>query len=127
MSKKTIKLLSIILTIAVVLMTFAVPVFANNTVDVDTFTPGDLTATSIGASGTKIKNAGQKIIGAIQAVGMVVSVVVIAVLGIKYMVGSAEEKASYKKTMIPYLVGAVLIFGASSIANLIYGAATNLA
>ena len=31
------------------------------------------------------------------------------------MMGSAAEKAEYKKTMIPYLVGAVLIFGASAI------------
>ena len=36
------------------------------------------------------------------------------------MMGSAEEKAEYKKTMIPYLVGAVLIFLAPTIANTVY-------
>ena len=35
------------------------------------------------------------------------------------MMGSASEKAEYKKTMIPYLVGAVLIFGASAIAKVV--------
>ena len=36
------------------------------------------------------------------------------------MMGSAEEKAEYKKTMIPYLVGAILVFAASTIANFVY-------
>ena len=39
------------------------------------------------------------------------------ILGIKYMTGSAEEKAEYKKTMVPYLVGAVILFGAAAIAQ----------
>ena len=42
------------------------------------------------------------------------------VLGIKYMVGSAEEKASYKKTMMPYIVGAILLFGATTVATAIF-------
>lgn len=40
------------------------------------------------------------------------------------MMGSAQEKAEYKKTMIPYLIGAVLIFAASNIAGWIYNFAT---
>lgn len=37
------------------------------------------------------------------------------ILGIKYMLGSTEQKATYKKSMLPYLVGAVLLFGGVSI------------
>ena len=40
---------------------------------------------------------------------MAVSVITLVVLGIKYMVGSIEERAEYKKSMIPYLIGAFLI------------------
>ena len=36
------------------------------------------------------------------------------------MMGSAEEKAEYKKTMMPYIVGAALIFAASALAQVIY-------
>ena len=50
------------------------------------------------------------IIGTIQIIGTVVAVITLMVLGLKYMMGSVEEKASYKKTMIPYLIGAVLVF-----------------
>ncbi len=56
----------------------------------------------------------------VQAIGSIVSVLVLVILGIKYMMGSAEEKADYKKTLIPYLVGAVLVFAASNIAGLFY-------
>ena len=42
------------------------------------------------------------------------------------MMGSAQEKAEYKKTMIPYLVGALLIFGASAITMVVVNVASGL-
>ena len=41
------------------------------------------------------------------------------ILGIKYMLGSASEKAEYKKSMLPYIIGAFLLFSASIIVNII--------
>ena len=64
---------------------------------------------------------GNKIIGAIQLIGSIVSVLTLVVLGIKYMTGSVEERAEYKKTMMPYVIGAALIFAASALAQVIYG------
>ncbi len=58
---------------------------------------------------TAVTNKVNPMIGTIKTVGVVVAVMTIAVLGIKYMMGSAAEKSEYKKTMIPYLIGAVLI------------------
>ena len=49
-----------------------------------------------------------------------VTVVVGIVLGIKYMIGSAEEKSEYKKTMLPYVIGAFFLFAASAIAQVLY-------
>ena len=40
--------------------------------------------------------------------------------------GSASEKAEYKKTMIPYLVGAILIFGASAITKVVVSLASGI-
>lgn len=88
-------------------------------------TPNQLTADY---SGTEdISTVGKKIMGIVQTVGVVVAVVILMVLGIKYMMGSAEEKAEYKKTMLPYIIGAVLIFGATAIANMVYNFATGIA
>ena len=79
---------------------------------------GSLTGTATVAQ-SSVTNIGNQIIGIITTVGVVVAVVVLLVLGIKYMMGSASEKAEYKKTMIPYLVGAILIFGASAITKVV--------
>lgn len=54
---------------------------------------------------------------------MVIAVVMVAILGIKYMMGSIEEKAEYKKSLVPLLVGAVFVFGAATIAKVIIGLA----
>lgn len=62
-----------------------------------------------------IEGLGQNIITIITTVGSIASVVVLVVLGIKYMMGSAEEKAEYKKTMLPYVIGAILTFGITNI------------
>ena len=73
-----------------------------------------------------ITTVGGKIIGIIQAVGTVVAIAILVVLGIKYMMGSAAEKAEYKKTMIPYIVGALLIFAASTVAGWVFNVVTGL-
>ena len=117
---KTMKILSIILTIAMIFTismgTISMATGAagdqssDSTID-DLFTPnGDLDTDNL-------TNVGANIVSIITTIGIVVAVVVLLVLGIKYMIGSASEKAEYKKTMIPYLVGAVLIFGAPAIAK----------
>ena len=48
-------------------------------------------------------------------VGMILTVFVGGFLGIKYIVASAEDKAEIKKTMIPFVVGSIVIFGAFTI------------
>lgn len=78
-------------------------------------------------SGTSsLTNLGGRVVGVVQTVGSIVAVLVLVVLGIKYMMGSTEEKAEYKKTMIPYVVGAVLIFAASNVAGFVYNWASTI-
>ena len=74
----------------------------------------------------KVKDVGGQIVGLIQVVGTIVAVGMLIVLGIKYMMGSAEERAEYKKTLFPYLIGAVLIFAAANLTQMIYNWAINL-
>lgn len=69
---------------------------------------------------------GNNIVTIIQVVGIVIAVIVLLVIGIKYMMGSASEKAEYKKTMIPYIVGAVLIFAGTSLVRVIYSLSTSV-
>ena len=64
--------------------------------------------------------------GIIQVVGTIIAVGVLMVIGIKYMMGSAEEKAEYKKTMLPYIIGAVILFAAVNIAKAVVGLASSV-
>lgn len=68
----------------------------------------------------RAEKAISKVLSIVTNIAMVVSVIILAVIGVKYMIGSAEERAEYKKDMIPYLVGAVLIFGISIIVKILY-------
>jgi len=105
-----------VVAIAIILVTsFANVAFAKTTNPLD---PGTITGTTNGT--TSIQTVGKNVVGIVQTVGSIVAVVVLVVLGIKYMMGSAEEKAEYKKTLIPYVVGAVLIFAASNVAGIVY-------
>lgn len=45
-------------------------------------------------------------------IGTVLAVIIGGVLGIKFMLASAEDKAKIKEALIPYIVGCVVIFGA---------------
>lgn len=73
-----------------------------------------------GADTGKIQNVGGQLITIISVIGSMVSVIALIVLGIKYMLGSVEERAQYKKTLMPYFIGAMFVFAASSIAGMIY-------
>lgn len=82
------------------------------------FGVSDLSGNTTGTG--QLVRTGNNIVSIITTIGIVVSVIVLAVLGIKYMLGSVEERAEYKRTLMPYLIGAVLVFGASTIAEIIY-------
>lgn len=85
------------------------------------YTPNDLTGTAT-VAGEKVKNLGNEVLGVLQAIGIVVSVIVLIILGIKYMMGSVDQKAEYKKSMLPYVIGASVLLSASIITNIIMNA-----
>lgn len=111
MKIKNIKIItSIIISILIISLTTTVFALKPNEVDID----GDLN------DGGEMKEFGEKALGIIQTVGIVGSVIILMVAGIKYMTGSVEEKADYKKALLPYIVGVILLFSATTIANIVY-------
>lgn len=84
--------------------------------DTNTYEPSELTEKDYQKAFDKASN----IVSTITMVGIVISITMVSVLGIKYMIGSVEEKAEYKKTMIPMIIGAILLFTTSTIVSIIY-------
>lgn len=118
--KKMSKIVSIIL-MAMILVTMTTTVMAaEETEKAADITPSSIDGSTSDVDVTNISTLGNSIVRILTTVGVVASVIVLVVLGIKYMMGSAEEKAEYKKTLMPYVIGAGLVFAASGIANIVY-------
>lgn len=77
-------------------------------------------------SSTEFTKRVGSIITIVQVVGSIISVIFLIVLGIKYMTGSVEQKAQYKKTLLPYVIGAGLLFATTNILGIIYSLATQI-
>ena len=65
---------------------------------------------------------GNVIVWLVRTVGEAIAVVMLLILGIKYILGSVEEKAEYKQSMWPYVLGAILIFAGAALTDIIYQA-----
>ena len=85
---------------------------------VNAFSFEDLSGTTY--SGSDAKDLGNKIITTISTIGSIVSVTVLVIIGVKYMFGSIEERVEYKKSLLPYLIGSMVVFGASVFSSVIF-------
>ena len=119
--KKQVKILMTILMVVITLTTLIDVAFASEASIIQSIGQG---GTSVETQG--LQNFGKAIVSVVRVLGVIVAVVVLLVLGIKYMVGSAEERAEYKKTMVPYIVGAVLIFASTTLVGIVYDLANSL-
>ena len=118
---KTIKILSIVIIAIMLVVSISSMSFAAK--------PDEVTKTlqtgSEAVQSQDVTNFGSTLIGILQIAGTIAAVVILMVVGIKYMMGSAEEKAEYKKVMIPYIIGAVLLFAAPNLVRVVYSLSQN--
>lgn len=84
------------------------------------------TAADLGEGGNTIKTVMAGVLQVIQSVGAVISILILIVLGIKYMAGSVEEKAEYKRMLTPYAVGAIILFAGTTLPSAIYDIVTGV-
>lgn len=112
------KIISIALTILMIL-TLTNNVFAT-AFDPEEWDPEP----TVEAGGSFLERAGSAL-GWIRFIGIIVSVLALVIIGIKYMLASIDEKAEYKKTMIPYIIGCFMLMGVSILVGLIEGIANS--
>lgn len=112
MKNKTLKIIAVLL-IAIALITLSTTIVRATT----GFEP--IKPKPAGTAGEKVTNTAGQILTIVRIVGMAVAVIMLTILGIKYVAASPNEKADYKKGMTVYVVGAVLLFGASALLSVI--------
>lgn len=72
---------------------------------------------------SKLQGVIGKLLGFLQIASGLVAVLMIAITGFNYIVSTPQVKEEMKKTMLPIIIGIVLVFGATSIAKFIIGVA----
>lgn len=113
-SKKTAKIMNIVIIAMAILM------LANSLVFAAAATDGylNITASTSTLQGSMSKISGS-ILGIVQTIGMAVAIIMLVVLAIKYISAAPNDKAEIKKHAVIYIVGAVVLFAASGIVGLI--------
>jgi len=60
------------------------------------------------------------ILGWLRNISVIVSVIAIMVVGLKYILGSVDEKAKYKETLIPIIIGVIIAVSGTTLVSFIY-------
>lgn len=67
----------------------------------------------------KLKQTSDTVYNTLLAIGVIVAVAVAMILGIQFMIASADEKAKVKEAIMPFIVGCVVVFGSFTIWKLV--------
>ena len=112
---KVINKIILTLIIIFIIINISSTVFA---IDPGSYKPSSMPNTS------KFDTIINKVVGAVQAIGSIASVIALVIIGIKYMTSSIEERANQKQTFIIYIIGAIFVFSISNILQVIYDVMT---
>lgn len=116
MQSKILKLIAII-SVFIIVSVFPVKVFSSWVDDADNFF--ESAGNSITVDKDQLTSASDEIYNTLTSIGMIVAVIVGMILGITYMMTGAVDKAKVKESIMPYLLGCIVIFGAFGIWKLV--------
>lgn len=116
MKTKTLKIVTTLLMVIFTISTFSQVVLAASGSDL----VSGINPNTNAIDATPLQEMAGKVLGLIQIASAVAAVILIAVFGFKFIMGSANEKADYQKSFVPLIVGVVVVFAATSIAKLLF-------
>lgn len=115
--KKSLKIFAVVLMAMLVVFSVSTFSYADSAKDVVT----GINANMTGIDSSGMKSIAGRVLGLLQIVSAILAVILIAYLGFKMVLGSANEKADVQKQFIPLIIGVTIVFAATSIANLLLG------
>ncbi len=110
------KIIKRILSFVLACMLLSLPIYAED----------DDLPTMSGVAPKEVQNVATHVLGYIQLAGYAMAVGMLLYLGIKYMMAPANEKADLKSSSIKYVIGAVVIGGATGLLGLLQGFASKI-
>ena len=107
------------------LVLLAFSIYLNNISNADWKSLKDetISASSDNEAVDKVKTTAQSAVTIAQVIGVGIAVIMLVVLAMKYMVSAPSERAEIKKHAVIYIIGAVVLFGAVGILEIIKGLA----
>ena len=78
-----------------------------------------------GYSGTALTSTTDRVLGVVSYICYAGAFIMLVVLGVKWIAAAPTEKADIKKQAVVYVVGAVLVFAAGAILQIIRAVSTN--
>ena len=115
--KKSLKIFAVVLIAMLVVFSVSTSSYADSAKDVI----GGINADTSGINSQGMKNIAGRVLGLLQIVSAILAVILVAYLGFKMVLGSANEKSDVQKQFIPLIIGVTIVFAATSIANLLLG------
>lgn len=109
--------------ICIFILGLTIPSLATNNVNFDVNAFENASGTE---AGKKVETALGQVAGVVRIIGTGISIIVIVVIACKYMIASAGDRAEIKKNAIPFVVGAIVLFGASGIFEIIVDFASGI-
>lgn len=122
MNRKVMKVISILLVVLMAVTMLSTTVFATS------MSWDDITINASDSSGatSSVNSIIGALISIVQVVGMGVAIIMLVVMAIKYISAAPSEKAEIKKSATVYIVGAIVLFAASGILQIIKNFAGNV-
>lgn len=121
MNKKVLKVITTLLLITLFVSAFVAPVLGRDpsTLNTKDYEKEDGSGASLAA-----QNIVSALIDIFQVVGVGVAIIMLVMLAIKYLSAAPNEKAEIKKSVSIYVLGAVLLFAASGVLEIVQKFAT---
>lgn len=107
--KKLIKVLSLVLVLAMVL------------VPVASFASFDITEGDLGGLNEKAETIGSGVYGLLRTIAIIVAVCMVAYMAIQWFLATPSKKAELKGRMWSMLIGVILLIGGVAILNVLEG------
>lgn len=118
--KKSLKIFAVVLIAMLVVFSVSTSSYASYA-DSAKDVIGGINADTSGINSQGMKTIAGRVLGLLQIVSAILAVILVAYLGFKMVLGSANEKADVQKQFIPLIIGVTIVFAATSIANLLLG------
>lgn len=113
MNKKILKVLTIL-----VYIIFVICMLSNTYAVITDNFKGDIGDTDV----TAIQDILKAVLTIIRTVGVFIAVAILMIVACKYIIASAGDRADIKKHAVSYIIGAIILFATSGIAEILKNA-----